>query len=675
MKVYGELQRAQFENLAADPTGAGLVTGRKWHNTTEKKVKFYDGTSVIELGAGAGGINYCGNSDFEASVSNYNLYADAAGVKPVDGQDGTTTGLAFTRTTTTAEILRGVASAKLAKTTTTNLQGFGVSIDLDLFPLADLSSVMQVTFDYDASHAGYADDDMRVYIISSNDSFVSDYNVIEPQGAELKAGKGSHFCTFQTDATDQEYRLCFHLASTSAVDYDVFLDNISVSPIQTHPSAVAVSDWKDYDPNLLNFALDTADGNYRSQYRRVGDSVDIRIYGSIQTNPTGIIGFTLPDGLSMVDRISSRDVYGVVKGFDGGSNAHLGMVSSGSGTTFNVSGDDGTAHWNATTPFTWSAGSDYFSVNVYGIPIQGWSSNSQDVAVVDDNRIVAMSADSYAGAAISNTAEGDLTFTTSSETHSNFATGTGIYTIGTSGWYQVSANTGLQVSSPTAGNKGQLLLYKNGSTLIGECQQEAESSSTNTFFSHHVSISAVYLLKGETLKTSYANNWGESVSLQGNARTNFSVSKISGQNQIIADESILVRATTNAGDSYGTSWAALIYEDVDVNSHGAYNSTTGIFTAPYSSTFKIRGTYSLASLNNGDDMFIGISKNSAATPLHATSRFRNESGSVIAKSISTSDSIPLLKGETLEIRIRLDSTESLEADGAYNVITIEKVGR
>jgi len=479
--------------------------------------------------------------------------------------------------------MRGAADFKFAKDAA-DRQGEGVSFDYTIDE-ADKGSPIYIKFDYNCDDSDYADGDVIIYIYDKDATSLK-----EPVGIEVQAGKGNHFATYQPDNnTSDDFRFVIHQSSTNAAAYDLFFENFKIGPVSeiSQPSVAAISDWKDYNPNLLNFALDTGDGNYRSQYRRVGDSVDIRIYGSIETNPTGIIGFTLPDGLSMVDRISSRDVYGVAKGFDGGSNTHLGMVSSGGATTFNVTGDDGTAHWNATTPFTWSAGFDYFSVNVYGIPIQGWSSGSQDVAVVDDNRIVAMSADSYAGAAISNTAEGDLTFTTSSETHSNFATGTGIYTIGTSGWYQVSANTGLQVSSPAAGNKGQLLLYKNGSTLLCECQQEAESASTNTFFSHHVSISAVYLLKGETLKTSYVNNWGESVSLQGNARTNFSVSKISGQNQIIAAETIVARASGNAASA--ASGAPVIFPTSDFDSHGGYNVSTGFYTTQVSGTYRVSG--------------------------------------------------------------------------------------
>jgi len=46
MKVFGQLERAQIENLASDPTGADLVATRIWFNTSEKKLKFYDVASA-----------------------------------------------------------------------------------------------------------------------------------------------------------------------------------------------------------------------------------------------------------------------------------------------------------------------------------------------------------------------------------------------------------------------------------------------------------------------------------------------------------------------------------------------------------------------------------------------------------------------------------------------------
>jgi hypothetical protein len=49
MKVYGQLERAQVENLTADPTGTGLVSGRVWFNSTVGEYKYYDGSATQVL--------------------------------------------------------------------------------------------------------------------------------------------------------------------------------------------------------------------------------------------------------------------------------------------------------------------------------------------------------------------------------------------------------------------------------------------------------------------------------------------------------------------------------------------------------------------------------------------------------------------------------------------------
>lgn len=49
MKVFGQLERAQFENLTADPTGVNLVPGLIWYRSDLNRFKGYDGAAVIEF--------------------------------------------------------------------------------------------------------------------------------------------------------------------------------------------------------------------------------------------------------------------------------------------------------------------------------------------------------------------------------------------------------------------------------------------------------------------------------------------------------------------------------------------------------------------------------------------------------------------------------------------------
>lgn len=49
MKIFGQLEKAQGENLTSDPTGTGLVAGRIWFRTDLALWKFYNGTIVTNL--------------------------------------------------------------------------------------------------------------------------------------------------------------------------------------------------------------------------------------------------------------------------------------------------------------------------------------------------------------------------------------------------------------------------------------------------------------------------------------------------------------------------------------------------------------------------------------------------------------------------------------------------
>jgi len=48
VKVYGQLERAQIENLTADPTGVNLVVGLVWFRTDLNLFRWYDGAQVRE---------------------------------------------------------------------------------------------------------------------------------------------------------------------------------------------------------------------------------------------------------------------------------------------------------------------------------------------------------------------------------------------------------------------------------------------------------------------------------------------------------------------------------------------------------------------------------------------------------------------------------------------------
>src|SRR3989304_202447 len=109
-KIYSQLERAQLENLTANPTVG--VKGRAFFNTIDGVCRYDDGSQILEFGKRIAPINNIANHDAETGTEGWATYADAAGASPVDGTGGAAT-TAWTRTTSTP--LRGLGSFLLTK--------------------------------------------------------------------------------------------------------------------------------------------------------------------------------------------------------------------------------------------------------------------------------------------------------------------------------------------------------------------------------------------------------------------------------------------------------------------------------------------------------------------------------------------------------------------------------
>ncbi len=497
MQVFGELQRAQIENLSADPTGTGLVQTRVWYNTTSGEFKFYDGaatrvladldtaqtilnkiltdpnfdasavfdhittpsnpaagkvkiyskndnklyildSSGVELelgsGGGGGGINHIDNPDANIDTTGWSTYADAAGAKPVDGTGGSPT-TTFTRNTSSP--LRGDADFLITKDAA-NRQGEGASYDFSV-DNTDQSSAMTISFDATTS-ANYADDDIGVFIYD-----VTNASLIEPVSFDLKAGSNGKFeAQFQTAPDSTSYRLIFHIASTNATAYTVNIDNVQVGPSQVSHGA-PVSDWKTFTPT----GSWTGAVSYTGQYRRVGDSLEATVRIELSGAPTGsTLSVDVPLGLSI--DTSKLEVGGSNNQYIEGSQVNIsdtgtaqrqGVVRYESAVlvrpmTLTVSGSNiETSNINLTAPHTW-ANTDNIKMS-FKVPIQGWGSSVQ-MSDSDSTRGITVQAYGNGGTVLTGGTT-DIDFTTE-DVNSHAAWSTDTFTAPVTGDYVFTGN-------------------------------------------------------------------------------------------------------------------------------------------------------------------------------------------------------------------------------------------
>jgi hypothetical protein len=147
-----------------------------------------------------------------------------------------------------------------------------------------------------------------------------------------------------------------------------------------------------------------------------------------------------------------------------------------------------------------------------------------------------------------------------------------------------------------------------------------------------------------------------------------------------AVEPINIRYSTNTPQPVGNATSTVIdFEDSSFDSHNAV--TTGAswrFTAPFSGTFDVFAqimTTDTGNFGGTDYLELRLHKNGSAT---ATSGYleANFTGSTTNNSVKMIDSIKLLGGEYIDIRMYQTSGGSvpLIGDGTYNFVNIKRVG-
>lgn len=523
-------------------------------------------------------INYILNPDAEVDTTGWATYADAAQATPVDGTGGSPQASLWVRSTTSP--LRGTGSFRLDKTGSASRQGQGASYSFTI-DKADTAKVLTVSFDYEVAAGTYADGDVTVYIYD-----VTNATVIQPAGyivQSVASGvENKHIATFQTHATSTSYRLILHIASTSAQNYTLAIDNVTVGP-QTVQYGAPITDWVSFTPTI-NWSA-TSSTNV-GKWRRVGDSVEIETRLVLNGAPTGNFTFTLPFGWS-IDSTKANSLSGGYCGVanidDFGSGAHQMNILIISSTQVQPYGDDSSGALSPTIPFT-LGNTDVVNLLVR-VPISGWSSTVQ-MSNDTDTRVVAAKQTAGATQSIANNTTAILNATPSNvyDTHGGYSTSTGRYTVPVQGYYKVQAFTQTNGTYANSGSYTQLLLFKNGVT--DTVLQSYQALVTSQALNNQV-LSAgttVFANAGDILDFRFSNFSGGSVTV---ATYVCSLERLSGPSAIAATETVAASYTfTSGAQTSNDNFQNLPTPTILINTHGAINTTTGEFTVPVAGLYR-----------------------------------------------------------------------------------------
>lgn len=417
-------------------------------------------TSVENFGLGSSGgssglgINYIANSTAEAATVGWSGYADAPGVRPVDGTGGSP-GITWTRFTT--DPLRGNASFLLTKDAV-NRQGEGESFD---FPIdnADRGRMLAIQIETLLYSGTFQDGDIVAYIYDRTNA-----RLIEPVPVKILAapiGMPVKLVAYFQAAIDSNlYRLCLHIATTSTAAFQMQFDSITVGPQLQSTMGVAMTDPKEFGPLTID-AVTTPPTKgtvvlERATWARIGAYAFISyeyVQSSAGSAGTGVYKYPMPPGLVIDhnraafrgdDGITSRGILGHGYLTGDGSSGGGAIVRAFDANFLSLLTEEGAFVDQGDTQFSFGNASLRIHFTAM-VPIVGWATNVEMSADADTRVCAARANGTPANASAGNPV---IYPNTVFDTHGAYDAATGEYVCPASGFYEISGFISLASTSP-----------------------------------------------------------------------------------------------------------------------------------------------------------------------------------------------------------------------------------
>ena len=485
-----------------------------------------------------------------------------------------------------------------------NREGQGWSYDFTI-DRGYQAKVLQISFNYIIAAANTfvagtstTVSDVTVWIYD-----VTNAVVIQPSSSKLLSNSATvsdtFNATFQTASNSTSYRLIFHVSTPSTTDYTLKVDGITVSP-STYVYGTPVTDWQSYTPTFTGFGTATT---IQFQYRRVGADLEVRgkFTAGTTTATEGRVSF--PSGLTSGDTsiIPSLQHVGMAALSGTAANSRTVLIEpSVTYFTFGVTTSNPLTKANGST----IAGTGETCAFFGRVPIQGWSSSVQ-TSDQTDTRVVAanytMNASTSSTAVTTSDARIDFNIR-NIDTHGATTTGASwSYLVPVSGVYKYTITT-----RATASAIGSTFVtpYVNGSPITNNLGvlYNAAATAIGGVFSGLLNLNS-----GNTLDFRASVSVGTATHSTA-GYTNLSLERISGPSAIAASETVTMSAYLNANANVNAD-AIIIWNTKEFDSHSAYSTTSGQFTAPISGTYEV-STYVYGS-NPGTSVGYFIWKNNS----------------------------------------------------------------
>lgn len=420
---------------------------------------------------------------------------------------------------------------------------------------------------------------------SSNSFAVAVYDVTNsvflPQSANfgMTQSSGVGYCTgtFQTGSSTASVRFIVYNANATSGAATVLFDDFFVGP-QTAPYGPVMTDWVSYTPTFTGFGTPSA---INFQSRRVGDTLEVRgtFTNGTPTATEGRISLGFNGADSSVTTLSTLPTLSNVGRWADNSSSSTTdfrgrlILIEASKTYFTIGAENSTAGGSLVKQNGNGVSAAGAVISIFAqAPISGWSSNVQ-MSNDTDTRVVA--AQYYVSTNYSVTANQAVNFDTKIiDTHGAVTTGsanTWKFTAPVSGTYEVI----LQVLS----NSGQTpFIYKNGSSYaqiftISSTSQNSGGILINLSAGDYISYNA----QSTSTITGAALTSGPSI---------INIKRLSGPSVIAATESVSASYGLTSAVTPGAN-AVVKYDTKIKDTHNAFSTSTGLYTAPTSGTYQV----------------------------------------------------------------------------------------
>ena len=628
----------------------------------------------------SGGVANPGNGNFEnsttsgwslahSSLSSFIPTSVASGGNPFSSSSGGSAASGnLSLSIVSSSQLSGSYSASLASTAASTAGDMIIS-NAFYIDLEDQAKMMTVQFRYKAvsgtfNFSGTTANSFAIWIYDcTNNAWIMPagvYGMVQGTGVGYATN-----VTFQTTANSTRYQLALVNINATSGAYTLYLDDFIVGP-QTAPSGPAMTDWQTYTPTYTSFG---SVATTVAQWKRVGDSLVLRHQFTGGTAVASIASVSLPAGFTANTNGSNQIVgqYWLQASTTQQTFGGAIMVMNATPTVVEFGSVSVSTTVNSSAEFTPQNGTNVLANSgiVIGfdavIPIVGWSSNTSQSSDTD-TRVVAASA--HVSSGVSTTGGNPVNFdTVDYDTHGGITTGvtTWKYTCPVSGFYEVF------LSSYAGATSVRFDLYKNGSiyrTFAFSTNSGAQASGATQ----------VQCVAGDTLNVipsgTYTPNGGSTTVA---AQNWVAIKRLCGPAVIAATEVVACYGVLQTPSGTISTSASNItkFGTVTKDTHGAYNTSTGLWTCPVSGWYHFSaGIFVNGSFLINNYVQAGLYQNSSQVAYNAAIA----GGSQSSLSCSLSQDLYCNAGDTVGITTQSSATSPSFATNS-SCFSIARTGR